>query len=473
MLKRLIDNALIEWKKREGHHPLVVSGLRQIGKTTSVRFFGEQNYKHVVYLDLRSNKSIHSVFDGDFSVDEMVLAITANDPDAVFEPYNTLIIMDEIQDCPNARSSLKYWSMDGRYDVVATGSFLGVKGFRKPYTRGIPVGYEDRITMYPLTFEEFLDNIGVQENVVDYVRKCVDEIKPVMQTIHDSMMNYYLQYLVVGGMPEAVNTFFSTHDLNQVRSVQIGIIESIKDDFGRYFNAKGEEKINEVLKLRAEACLNSLPAQLAKNYKKFQYSLVDVRGHSPEKADGLQYLLDLGLVYKSFNIREISTPLEANKVDTEFKVFMADTGLLISMLEQGTAAKVLTGDLSYYKGAIAENMVAVTFMADNMPLYYYRASNGSPELDFIYSDNGEAVIVECKSGNNRATSMKYVLSHPNKYGKHRGIKIANANVGNSDKYSTYPLYTLYLLLKTARHLLITVDDPTELSRLLQKQDDGK
>ena len=469
MLKRSIDNDLIEWKNREGHRPLVVSGLRQIGKTTSVRFFGEQNYKNVVYLDLRSDKTIHSVFDGDFSVDEMVLAITATDPKAVFEPYNTLVIMDEIQDCPNARSSLKYWSMDGRYDVIATGSFLGVKGFRKPYTRGIPVGYEDRITMYPLTFEEFLENIGVQENVVDYVKKCIEDIKPVMQAVHDSMMNYYLQYLVVGGMPEAVNVFLSTYDLNQVREVHRRTIESIKDDFGRYFNAKGEEKINEVLKLRAEACLNSLPAQLSKDYKKFQYSLVDVKGHSPEKADGLQYLVDLGLVYKSFNTRELSTPLEANKVDTEFKVFMADTGLLISMLEQGTAAKVLAGDLSSYKGAIAENMVAVTFSSKSMPLYYYRSSNGSPELDFIYSDNGDAVIIECKSNNNRPTSMKYVLAHPNKYGSHKGIKIANANIGRSTEYSTYPLYALCLLLNKPNQSIVTINDPTELSRLLQDE----
>ena len=467
MLKRNINKTLLEWKNKKGHHPLIISGLRQIGKTTSVRYFGEQNYKSVIYLDLRANTKIHSVFDGNFSVDEMVIAITANDHSAIFEPYNTLLIMDEIQDCPNARSSLKYWDIDGRYDVIATGSFLGVKGFRKPYTRGIPVGYEERLTMYPLTFDEFIENIGVSDNVVSYIKNSIDNITPIMKTVHESMMSYYLQYLIVGGMPEAVNTFLRTHDINQVKMVQQRILSSIKDDFGRYINANGEEKINEILKLRAEACLDSLPAQLSKDYKKFRYSLVNVKGHSPEKADGLQYLIDLGLVYKSYNVREISSPLEANKVETDFKVFLADTGLLIAMLEQGTRAKVLTGDINAYKGAIAENMIAVTLVSHGYSLYYYRASNGSPEIDFIYNNNGEPVIVECKSTNSKTTSMNYVLSHQNKYGKHIGIKIANANVGSSDKFNTYPLYAFYLLLQNSGKEIINTADPNLINTLFE------
>ena len=466
MLKRSITSSLQKWKEREKHHPLIVRGLRQTGKTFSVRRFGDENYENVVYLDLRANKYIHRVFDGDFSVDEMIMAISARMPSARFVPGKTLIILDEIQDCPNARSSLKYWDLDGRFDVIATGSFLGVKGFRKPYVRGVPVGYEEQITMYPLTFREFLDNLGINENVTDYIKESVKNVTPIMPAVHDSMRNYYLQYLVVGGMPEAVNVFFETHDLNQVKAKQSEILQSIKDDFGRYFDTKGNEKINEVLKLRAEACLDSLPTQLSKDYKKFKYSLVDVKGHSPEKADGLQYLVDLGLVYKSYNLREISTPLEANKIDTEFKVFMADTGLLISMLEHGAAEKVLTGELSAYKGAIAENMVASASEANDIPIYYYRASNGSPELDFIYSENGEAVIVECKSSNNRATSMKYVLEHPNKYGKHKGIKIADANIGNTGLFTTYPLYSLEFLLERMESLIVEVPSVEELNLLL-------
>lgn len=441
MLQRAIWDSLLEWKNRK-HHPLLISGLRQVGKTYIVKEFGKRYYDQVVYLDLRANDTVRTAFDGNFDVDQMVMAISANVFNTHFEPYHTLIILDEIQDCPNARSSLKYWDLDGRYDVIATGSFLGVKGFRGAYKRGIPVGYEESITMFPLTFREFLVNVGIGTDVLEYVQSCIAMLTPIQQAVHESMRSLYLQYLIVGGMPEAVNVFLRTHDLNQVRQLQKNILTSIRDDFGRYKDSEGKDQINQTLKLRAEACLDSLPAQLSKDYKKFQYSLVQAKGHSTEKADGLQYLVDCGLVIKSYNLREISTPLEAAKIATEFKVFMADTGLLNSMFDQGTAALILEGKLGAYKGAVAENMVAAALASSNHALYYLHAPNGSPELDFISTISTEPVIIECKSTNNRATSMKYVLSHPEKYGNHIGIKIADANIGSTGLYNTYPLYAI-------------------------------
>ena len=275
MLKRDIYNLLKEWKNRE-HHPLVIKGLRQTGKTYIVKQFGAEFYQNCIYIDLRANQTIHSAFEGDFNVDRMVMSITAVDTTARFVAGKTLLILDEIQDCPNARSSLKYWDIDGRYDVIATGSFLGVKGFREPYVRGIPVGYEEQLDMYPLTFKEFLFNTGISPEIMEYVSKCFKKHESVEKTIHESLRSLYLQYLIVGGMPEAVNSFFETHDLNLVKSIQKRILSSIRDDFGRYKNSEGNDKINEVLKLRAEACLDSLPSQLSKEYKKFKYSLVNV-----------------------------------------------------------------------------------------------------------------------------------------------------------------------------------------------------
>ena len=377
----------------------------------------------------------------------MVLSITALDTTARFIPGETLVVMDEIQDCPNARSSLKYWDMDGRYDVIATGSFLGVKGFRNVYKRGIPVGYEERYTMHQLSLFEFLENVGVSPEVMNRVEQSLSARKPVPSALHESLRKHYLLYLIVGGMPEAVNCFIESHDLNQIRQVQRRILASVRDDFGRYIAANGENRINEVLKLRAEACLDSIPSQLAKEYKKFQYSLVDVKGKSPEKADGLQYLLDVGLVCKANNIREISSPLEGNMIHDEFKVYVCDTGLLMSMLEEGTAAHVLRGDMSAYKGAVAENMVASTFVSSDRKLYYFHAPSGSPELDFIFQLNGDTTILECKSTNNRATSMKYVLKNPKKYGEHPAIKLADTNVGEGEGFVTFPLYAMEFLLK--------------------------
>jgi predicted AAA+ superfamily ATPase len=441
MLKRDIWEKLVDWNARK-HHPLVIKGLRQIGKTYIVKRFGEKYYENCVYVDLRANKTVHSAFDGDFNVDQMVMSMSAAIPSARFVPEKTLIILDEIQDCPNARSSLKYWELDGRYDVIATGSFLGVKGFREPYLRGIPVGYEEQMEMFPLSFREFINNVGIDQKVIEYVHNCIKNGGAVEKTIHESMRSLYLQYLIVGGMPEAVNVFLARHDLNAVRDVQQSILKSIRDDFGRYRDIHGNDKVNEVLKLRAEACLDSMPAQLSKEYKKFQYSLVNAKGNSPEKADGLQYLVDVGLVVRAYNTRELSFPLEGVKISNEFKAFYTDTGLLISQLGDDIPRKILSGDISSYKGAIAENMVASAFVTAGIKLYYYHATSGSPELDFLFEKDGEVTIVECKATNDRATSMKFVIAHPKRFGLHPAIKFSDTNIGSGAGFMTYPLYAI-------------------------------
>ena len=461
MLKRTIWQELIKWKNRE-HHPLIIRGLRQIGKTFITQEFGRLFYENVIYLDLRADTAVHKAFDGNFDVNQMILSITAVEPKARFIPNKTLLILDEIQDCTNARSSLKYWDLDGRFDVICTGSFLGVKGFRMPYMRGIPVGYEEQISMYPLTFGEFLINTGMDEKILQYVMKSIEQKTIVEQTVHQSMRQLYLQYLIVGGMPEVVNTFFETHDLNAVRAIQTQILNSIKDDFGRYKDANGKDKVNEVLKLRAEACLSSLPAQLSKEYKKFQYSLVDVKGHSPEKADGLQYLEDVGLVVRAYNTKSLAYPLEAEKIPTEFKVFFIDTGLLVSQLGVDVPAKILNGDLGAYKGAVAENMVASAFAKAGRDLFYYHAPSGSPELDFLFEKDGNVAIIECKSSNNRATSMKFVLANPKRFGVHPAIKIADANVGSTNGFDTLPLYSLVFIQQEKKKHIVEMVDVTNL-----------
>lgn len=461
MLYRDIWNDLKEWKERQ-HHPLIIRGLRQVGKTYIAQKFGEEFYENVIYLDLRANKIIHSAFDGNFNVDDMVLSITANIPGSRFIAHNTLLILDEIQDCPNARSSLKYWDIDGRFDVIATGSFLGVKGFRAPYKRGIPVGYEEQLTMHPLSFSEFITNAGISDEVLQYVEESIRNSTTISDAVHKSMRSLYLQYIIVGGMPEVCNVFFETHDITQIRAIQKRILSSIRDDFGRYKDKSDNDKINEVLKLRAEACLDSLPSQLSKEYKKFQYSLVNAKGHSEEKADGLEYIESLGLVMKAYNTRELTSPLEGVKIPTEFKVFSADIGLLVSMLSDDTPAKILSGDLSAYKGAIAENMVASSFYNTGRDLYYYHASSGSPELDFVYEEDCKVIIVECKSTNNRATSMKFVLSNPKRFGNHEAIKYSDTNIGEGNGFKTYPLYALGFLKKKSKSFIV---DAVDLSNL--------
>jgi predicted AAA+ superfamily ATPase len=317
--------------------------------------------------------------------------------------------------------------------------------------------------MHPLSFREFVRNAGISQEVLEYAQRALSAKESLLPAVHEGLRSLYLQYLVVGGMPEAVCTFLDTHDVNAVRDVQQNILQSIRDDFGRYKNARGEEAVNEVLKLRAEACLESLPAQLAKEYKKFQYSKVNARGNSPQKADGLQYLVDVGLVMRAYNLREISSPLEGAKIPSEFKAFFVDTGLLASQLEHGTVSSILSGNLSAYKGAMAENMVAAAFANDGQNLYYFHAPSGSPELDFVANLFGEPTIVECKSNNGRATSMRYFLANTKKYGVHPAVKFADTNVGGGKGFVTLPLYALGFL-PTPEERLIVPEVSIELPR---------
>ena len=326
--------------------------------------------------------------------------------------------------------------------------------------------------MHPLTFKEFIINEGIDEKVLDYVEESLRNGTAINETVHKSMRALYLQYLIVGGMPEACNAFFATHDITAVRMIQKSILSSIKDDFGRYKDKYESDRINEVLKLKAEACLDSLPFQLYKEYKKFQYSLVAAKGRAPEKADGLQYIEDLGLVIRAYNTKELTFPLEDVKIPTEFKVFSADTGLLTSMLSEDTPAKIPNGDLSTYKGAIAENMVAAAFRAAERELYYHHASSGSPELDFIYEEAGKVIIVECKSTNNRATSMKFVLANSKRFGCHEAIKYADTNIGGGDGFKTYPLYALGFLKKKEKKLIVDAVDAKAINSILHTSQDS-
>ncbi len=461
MLTRDIFNDLIEWKNRK-HHPLIISGLRQTGKTFIAKEFGKKFYKSILYIDFRENKTIHSAFEGDFDVNKMLTSISACIPHTKIVEGETLLIFDEIQDCPNARSSLKYWDIDGRFDIIATGSFLSVKGFRAPYTRGIPVGYEEHMEMYPLSFREFLINSGLNKDVLDYVQTSIDNSTPIEKTIHERMRYYFKQYLIVGGMPESVNAFFSSHDIALVGRIQKRILTSIKNDFGRYKDNDGGDKINEKLKLRAEAALDSLPSQLSKEYKKFQFSLVNTKGNSIEKAEGIEYLEDVGLVIRSYNTRELTSPLEGAKISSEFKAFVLDTGLLVSLLGIEAPGKILNNEIGAYKGAIIENITASSFVTAGLRLYYYHASSGSPELDFVYEKGEDVTIVECKSSNTRATSMKFVLSHPERFGEHKAVKYADTNIGGGEGFKTYPLYALGFLKKEEKHMIVDFPDPGEL-----------
>ena len=284
MFKRKILKEFEKWMNGGGKKKaLVVKGMRQIGKTSSVLEFARSHYKHVVYVNFKENDSARRIFDGDFNVNRMTIDLSALLPDARFEPKKTVIIFDEIQECANARASVKPFMEDGRYDVICTGSLLGIKGYNKKKGKGVPTGFERIVYMKPMDFEEFLWAKGIDEKVIDYLKECFRNKISVSGTTHNVMLRYFREYLCVGGLPYVVSRFVETNDMNVVWQEQQDILEEYKDDFGKHLDEDENEEVDRTLLGRINRVFDSIPAQLAKENKKFTYSSLEKKGRSASK----------------------------------------------------------------------------------------------------------------------------------------------------------------------------------------------
>lgn len=436
MLKRKIEQRLIEWRNTSNRKPLIVKGCRQCGKTFSVQEFAKNNYKHVVYLNFYENPDYAAAFAGSLEVDNIVMMLSALlGNKAVFVPGETILILDEIQDCPEARTALKFFRVDGRYDVIGTGSLLGVKGYGKE-PKSIPVGSETVIDMYPLDFEEFLWANGVTEPLIDILKSSLETETPVPEALHNKMKQLLLQYVVVGGMPDAVQTFVDTKQMNAVLSIQRDIVRSYEDDMVKYAEKKDKSHIKE--------CFQSIPKQLSKENKKFQYSVVSKGATAAKYAGSLQWIEDAGIISRCYNLSITELPLDGNAEEEIFKVYMRDCGLFVSMLEDGTQFDILQGNLYGYKGAIFENLIADIFTKMGRKLYYFHKDSGL-EVDFVIRYKGECTLVEVKASTGNTKSTKTILNHPEKYHVNSAIKLGDYNVGRMGQILTLPLYMAFLL----------------------------
>ena len=436
MLKRKIEQKLLEWKNTEARKPLIVKGCRQCGKTFSVVDFAKKNYKHVVYLNFFANPDYASVFSGSLEIDHIIMMLSALlGNEAVFEVGQTVLILDEIQDCPEARTALKFFRIDGRFDVIGTGSLLGVKGYGKE-PKSIPVGSETVIDMYPLDFEEFLWANGITELIIESLKKCLREEIPVPEALHNRMRQLLLQYTVVGGMPDAVQTFVNTKQMNEVLRIQRDIVRSYEDDMVKYAERQDKSRIKE--------CFQSIPKQLSKENKKFQYSVVKKGSTASRYAGSLQWIEAAGIISRCYNLSITELPLDGNAEEDIFKVYMKGCGLFVSMVEDGTQFDILQGNLYAYKGAIFENLIADIFAKMGRKLYYYHKDSGL-EVDFVIRYKGKCTLVEVKAVTGNTKSAKTILRHPEKYHVDSAIKLGEYNVGRNEQTLTLPLYMAFLL----------------------------
>lgn len=444
MLKRKIETILAQWSRSQGRKPLVVKGIRQCGKTYIVKKFAEENYESVVYMNFILNPDMKSAFTGNMDVETIILNLSALIPGSRFISGKTCIILDEIQECKEARTALKSFHIDGRFDVIATGSLLGVKGYGGGRRKGerpegqdsVPVGYETVVEMFPLDFEEFLWANGVSDKVVDSLKTYFRNEEPVPAGIHKAMMELLYRYVIVGGLPEVVNCFLETRNIELIYKLQRNLIAGYEEDMVKYADDADKSHIRE--------CFESIPKQLAKENKKFQYSIVRKGGRASQYIGSIQWLEDAGIVRRCYNTQITELPLEGNSIPDSFKVYTTDIGLLMAMLDYGTQADILKGNLLGYKGAIFENLMADFLCKSGQKLYYFHKDSGL-ELDFLMRLQGECVILEVKAKTGRAKSMATVLKNKDVYHVNHAIKLGQYNVGREGRVLTLPLYMGFLV----------------------------
>lgn len=434
MLKRKMYGKLIEWKENREQNCLLIKGARQVGKTYLVREFGNAEYESFIEINFLEHPELKSIFDGDRSADNILKNITFNIPNVRLIPGKTLLFLDEIQKCANARTALKFLAQDKRIDVIASGSLLGLAYGRDAdreveEVESIPVGYEKPVMMYPLDLEEFLWAYGYSGETLNMLRKYFISAEKIPDLINERYLALVREYIVVGGMPEVAADFMEKKDFARVQEIQDKILASYADDISQH--ARGAEKV------KVRNCFDSIPRQLARENRKFKYSEIEKRATSRKYGDSIQWLSDANMVNICVNTNTPLIPLKAYEKDNEFKVYMHDTGLLMAMY--GFAAKqallnnTLTGPA---KGGIYENFAAQVLIQRGYSLHYYKPDDNM-ELEFIIEKDAEVMPVEVKAGNTATISLDRFIE---RFKPSAAYKIAGSNMGSSGIKLTLPHY---------------------------------
>lgn len=407
MIERKIYSELLKWKEDPGHKPLLIKGQRQVGKSYIIDRFGEQEYNDCVLLNFHDDPDARGLFSGSLDTDRLIPAIEAY-TDRKIDGRNTLLIFDEVQECPRARASFKTFAKDGRYDVVATGSLLGVthpKG-RKKENGNVsddalpPVGFEKQLTMYSCDFEEFLWANGIPKETTESLRKDIRGGNPMNEAVLKRFSRLFREFMVIGGMPEPLQKYVDTKDLDEVRSLQDMILATIVDDILRYA-PEGEE-------MKTLACYRSIPRQLSETNGKFQFSKIEgVRGRKDYGGMEENLLWIEGAGYGNFSrsLESPELPLENFEKRNSFKVYTSDTGLLVRQYGRETSKALLVGDSAYNLGAVFENVTAECLTKAGFTPRWYRKNAGDNrmELDFVIPLKGDVVAIEVKSGDDKSS----------------------------------------------------------------------
>ncbi|MCI1211099.1 ATP-binding protein [Bifidobacterium tibiigranuli] len=387
MLSRKALHVLKSWKKsRSRHRALMLTGARQIGKTTLVREFARNEYAQFAELNFLTDDNAASIFAGPLDAQTIITNLTAylRTP---LEPGNTLVLLDEIQECPRARTAIKFLVEDGRFDYIETGSLLGV---RTGEVTSYPVGFEEQHRMFPMDFEEFCLADGVQSETITMLREHFANRQPVSEAVHETMSRLFLAYIVVGGMPEIVQRYVDTHDIAQIVTLQHDILDLYRLDIAKYAETSDRTKIRSIF--------DAVPSQLDDRNRRFVLANLNKNARQNRYASSFLWLADAGVALPCYNVTAPVAPLQANAKHSLFKLFMNDTGLLCASSLDNVQFPILQGDLSINMGAITENVVAQELLAHGFTLFYFDTKRYG-EVDFVIQSGAHVLPIEVKSGN--------------------------------------------------------------------------
>jgi predicted AAA+ superfamily ATPase len=432
MLKRKIMDTLVEWKKEKGRECLLLTGARQVGKTFIIREFAKQNYENVVEINFVTDPEYKSAFEGSLKMDEIIKKITILNDEAIFAEGKTLLFLDEIQECGNARTALKPIAEDNRFDCIASGSMLGIA---YKTTTSVPVGYERQMEMFSLDFEEFLWALGYDGVRIGYIKEYFDKKEMIPQTINDVFLEKLREYAVVGGMPAVVSKYIETKNFGLVHKEQEMIITSYLNDFTRYLPAPERTKVR--------TCYFSIPTQLAKENKKFQFSVVEKGARAAKYESSLEKLRDAGLIKFCSNVSTPEFPLTAYARPGHFKVYLTDIGILNAMYGFKMKSEIYYNTMKGpAKGGIYENLVADILLKKGIPLNYYKPGENRQEIEFLLTAYEGVVPVEVKAGNGRTISLDEFIK---RFDPPCALKLISGNIGEQGKKLTLPLYMAMFL----------------------------
>ena len=438
MLKRKIEKVLLEWKNKEDRKPLIVKGARQIGKTESIRLFAKENYENVVEINFALQKKFRGVFDDGYEVDSIIRNITFQDPSLKFVPGKTLIFFDELQDQPDCATSLKSFKMNGEYDVICSGSMMGIN-YKKIESNS--VGYKEDYEMLSMDFEEFLWAKGYSESQIDDLYGYMVAVTPLPKSIHEAMLTTFREYMIVGGMPEVVNRFVTQGNHSGVLANQQQLLLDYEEDITKY--ASGLEKAKVL------AVYRHISTFLAKENKKFQVTKIAVGARNREYVGAVEWLSNAGIVNVCYCMSNVELPLKGNYDPKNYKIYYKDTGLLVASLDEEAQEDLRANkNLGTYKGALYENIVAEMLSKQGYGLYFYKQDNPALEMDFFVRDAESLIPVEVKAGNSATASLNKLTVTPKNaaYPDIRyGIKFCMGNIGFNGNFYTFPYFMAFML----------------------------